>query len=840
MKECTICNACFEDDAAVCLTDGDTLRTTFKGSIDFNEKYRLNRRLGQGGMGTVYEATQLILQRRVAIKVLQPNYRNPMAKERFHREALAIARLKHPNIVSVYDFGFSEEGYAYLVMEFIAGFQLRHVLERWSHCGLEFGIDIARQICEAMAMAHTCGVLHRDLKPENVMFEGLLSECVMKLVDFGLAKLTTYQAPKLTSPNMVVGTYTYMSPEQCRGLEIDERSDIYGLGVLFYEMFVGRAPFIGEDPLEIMELHLGKAPVPPSHYIRNMPAKLEELLLSALEKEPDQRPNSAQEMSRALSDLLISMSQQHIPLNVALADRADMLHAQSKRRAENDLTLLNREIQRYRFAAEKAADDPSAFQRLSELYQEAGRVEDSVEAHLTTGHKLYESGRLEAACLSYQKIRNLVNLDQRAIVARRLVDFYLPKGLFELAYKNSRYYLIHLLTKQKMAEAEAYIAKLPMLGAKDEQYRQQFTKLMTDSRQAFKYQQHSGWRRSGSSVKSDLSDQLVFIVEPDSALREQFGRAIKRLGCRVELLSSGEKTLELVNKQWPTLIIFEHKLTDMSGAELYRKMSQSSLARESGYICLSSNCDDQDMDAAFAQGIDDFWLKPINFNEIGFRVRRLLLQSRHRSQLMGRLSNHTFIEIIQQLERLRRTGVLLIRTHSEKAKVFFEKGVIVDAQLGNLPPNGSLYRILNWDEGRFHFRPAPINPEKPIHMTRRELMLSALNFHDEEHRTILQLPPLNTFLTLDMPEAIIAEPREQEIIKLFDGSRMLGDLLEHFRGDLMALRLALALYKTHRDVNLHSQSATVITPAPDSHLHESRIFTRRLNEAKLKNNKRLN
>jgi eukaryotic-like serine/threonine-protein kinase len=250
LKECPACGACYDRGEESCERDRCELVFTLPVDRTVDGKYRLERLLGKGGMGAVYEASDLRLQRRVAVKLLLgAAFGNEQALRRFEREARASARLRHPHIVTLYDYGqIAPEG-AYLVMERLTGTSLRAELARVGALSPMRTAELFAPILDAMAAAHAGGVVHRDLKPENVFLarEAGRAELV-KLLDFGLAKLTAgEESQSLTATGTVMGTLAYMSPEQLSGQPVDERTDVFSLGVIAFECVSGRNPFRGED-----------------------------------------------------------------------------------------------------------------------------------------------------------------------------------------------------------------------------------------------------------------------------------------------------------------------------------------------------------------------------------------------------------------------------------------------------------------------------------------------------------------------------------------------------------------------------------------------------------------
>ncbi len=265
--------------------------------------------VGIGGMGRVYRAEQTALSRTVAVKVIHPHLvgeENTAA--RFITEARAASRLNHPNSVGVIDFGKTDDGQLYLVMEFLRGKDLARVQYEAGSLTFRRTVSILRQVLAALAEAHHLEIIHRDLKPENIILEPVRSGGdFVKVVDFGLAKMRAEAtAPGITSPGIVCGTPEYMSPEQGRGDTLDPRSDIYAVGVVMYQLLTGRLPFEAESPTQVVLMHIGEPPKHPRDVApeREIPLVLEAVCLKALQKEPDQRFSNADEFSDALDNAM--------------------------------------------------------------------------------------------------------------------------------------------------------------------------------------------------------------------------------------------------------------------------------------------------------------------------------------------------------------------------------------------------------------------------------------------------------------------------------------------------------------------------------------------------------
>lgn len=271
--------------------------------------YVIEAKLAEGGMGAVFRATHQLLGRPAAIKVLLPELSsNREIVNRFFNEARAATAIRHAGIVEIYDFGYMPSGIAYIAMELLDGESLSRRLAAVGRLDEATSLLYTRGIASALAAAHAAGIIHRDLKPDNIFLvpdPDLPGGVRPKLLDFGIAKVAEAvreggEATK-TRTGSVMGTPTYMSPEQCRGAgEVDHRSDLYALGCILYEMATGRPPFNAEGVGEIIGLHLFGAPTPPSQIVPGVSAALESLVMSLLAKNPDERIQSAAEIVRML------------------------------------------------------------------------------------------------------------------------------------------------------------------------------------------------------------------------------------------------------------------------------------------------------------------------------------------------------------------------------------------------------------------------------------------------------------------------------------------------------------------------------------------------------------
>lgn len=266
-----------------------------------NNRYQIEGRIGSGGMAEVYRARDLTLERTVAIKLLRDDFsQDPSFRERFRQEAKAAANLSHPNIVTVHDFGFDEKQ-IFIVMEYIPGTDLKTILASRGNLGVDEALHLIIQACAGIGYAHRAGLVHCDVKPHNMI---VTPDQRLKVTDFGIARaLASIHSQELN--NVVWGSPQYFSPEQAAGFPPSPASDVYGLGVVLYEMLTGRLPFIANTATELSHMHRAVSPTPPSQINPLIPPGLEQACLKVLSKEPSARYRTADQFGR----VLISLSQ---------------------------------------------------------------------------------------------------------------------------------------------------------------------------------------------------------------------------------------------------------------------------------------------------------------------------------------------------------------------------------------------------------------------------------------------------------------------------------------------------------------------------------------------------
>lgn len=317
MKVCTVCGVEYPDDVLFCQRDGTPLRSAdptkdLVGTV-IADRYHIQKKLGEGGMGQVYLAEHVKMGRRCAIKIMSAGMINdPDAVSRFNREAANASRISHPNVCAIYDFGETKDGLIYLAMEFIEGRSLSDLLHETGPLAVPRAARILTQCADALQAAHELGIVHRDLKPDNIMVITSRAKDTVKVVDFGIAKATGADTggQKVTRTGLVVGTPEYMSPEQLSGDQLDGRSDQYSLALVFYRMITGSLPFKADSAQETMVKRLTDDPAPliQTKPDGHFPSGLQAIMDKALARWPTDRFASAGEFAKDVANVTAGMT----------------------------------------------------------------------------------------------------------------------------------------------------------------------------------------------------------------------------------------------------------------------------------------------------------------------------------------------------------------------------------------------------------------------------------------------------------------------------------------------------------------------------------------------------
>ncbi|MFW5686727.1 MAG: Stk1 family PASTA domain-containing Ser/Thr kinase, partial [Halanaerobium sp.] len=297
-----------------------------------NNRYKIIDEIGRGGMAIVYSARDTLLERRVALKMLRPEYKSDDEFiDKFRQEARAVARLSHPNVVSIYDIVVDEER-IYLVMEIVEGKTLKDIIKEKNKLSIAESLEITRQIAAALSVAHSNQIVHCDIKPHNIIIN---SEHEVKVTDFGIARAVSSSTVRVTET--VVGSAHYFSPEQAKGGEIKAYSDIYSLGVVLYEMTTGELPFHGDSPISVALKHIQQEPVEPSKINSDIPEEVNNLIMKAIAKDPAERFQDAYEMRQQITYCLKNLKSG----TNKTAKKVDFNPDETRVMKKSDLNFLN-------------------------------------------------------------------------------------------------------------------------------------------------------------------------------------------------------------------------------------------------------------------------------------------------------------------------------------------------------------------------------------------------------------------------------------------------------------------------------------------------------------------
>ncbi len=450
---------CPYDGTKLILRSDDTL----SGKI-FDGRYKILYKISEGGMGSIYKAQQLNTGKEVAIKMISKELtRTEETIKRFRREVELQIKLSHPNIVTVIDFSKTEEGDYYFVMEYLEGKSLKNLIVEKGALPLTEFYDLAYQMCDAMAYAHSKEIIHRDLKPENIIIVPLGYQQLLKIVDFGIAKAlqgTGMGNTELTQMGRVIGTPAYMSPEQAKGQidKISHKSDLYSMGVIFYQMLSGSLPFESDTPWGLMHKHLGETPRPLKEIVPTIPDQLNDIVMKLLEKDPDDRYPSAlalkQDLMQAERATSVSLGDSLTPSSIEIEDKT-IPSTQSRKKSKGNIIWIglgifiivalsffiwnfvyipsrNRNIEEkikveipQKMAEKKESGNATTTIIKKEKQKEIEKLIEKADSLFMQG-KLIEPDQ-ENACLYYKKVISLQKNNERAlsqldIIKERLIQ----------------------------------------------------------------------------------------------------------------------------------------------------------------------------------------------------------------------------------------------------------------------------------------------------------------------------------------------------------------------------------------------------------------------------------
>ncbi len=481
-----------------------------------------------------------------------------------------------------------------------------------------------------------------------------------------------------------------------------------------------------------------------------------------------------------------------------------------------DNAKLRHEIERFESELESNPENLHAMQELGTLYQEGSELQKSVEVLCKIAEIHRQRGEFEQMLAFYRKAERLATGDGRLDILQKLVDVNVQLRRFDDAYQRARQVVEFMMARSEPEAAVAYADELPNLGVKDIFYRSELKVLAGVAREtAVGGESGSTWIVEGVTpvtpvhalreTEERFPEMTILLVDDEPGILQVLQTSLRSIGARIVTATNGQEATERVLAHHPTLIISDLNMPDMDGSQFFEWLRAQPTFAATPFVCLSSVSDEMEKLAAFDRGVEDYWTKPFRPAEVAHRVRRLLRRVRPPVDLMGKLSQIAFPEVIQILDSGRKTGVLSIQSESAEAVLHFRDGFIVEAEHGATRGERAVFEIIGWLSGEFTFRSCPVTREATIELNAQQLLMEAFRRFDEAQHLISELPERDaTYLCGDdfdqAPDVAeeIAQAGEfaaniGRVRTLFDGRRTLGECCEALSGDLETLMLVREL-----------------------------------------------
>ncbi len=481
-----------------------------------------------------------------------------------------------------------------------------------------------------------------------------------------------------------------------------------------------------------------------------------------------------------------------------------------------DNAKIRHDIERYESELQENPENLHAMQELGTLYQEGSELQKSVDMLCRIAEIHRQRNEFEQMLAFYRKAERLATGDGRLDILKKLVEVSIQLRRFDDAYPRARQVVEFMMARSAAAEAVAFIDALPNLGVKDILYRSELKVLAGVPREeASPGETGSSWIVEGVTpvtpaqamreTDEHFPEQTILLVDDEPGILQVLLTCLRSLGARLITATNGQEATEKVLTDYPTLIISDLNMPDMDGSQFFDWLRAQPTFAATPFVCLSSVSDEMEKLAAFDRGVEDYWTKPFRPAEVAHRVRRLLRRVRPPVDLLGKLSQIAFPEVIQILDSGRKTGVLTIQSDAGEAVLYFKEGHIADAEFGAIRGERAMFEIIGWLSGEFTFRSCPVTRETAIELNAQQLLMEAFRRYDEAQYLISELPDRDaTYLCGDdferAPEVADEIAQEGEfaanigrIRSLFDGRRSLGQCLDALSGDLETLLLVKEL-----------------------------------------------
>ncbi len=803
-KQCADCGQRFGQDAMFCPFDGAALASSeWSDPTDpligqtVEGRYTVGKIVGEGGMGKVYEVRHLALDRAFAMKALRADLaREGDLSERFIQEAKTTASVRHPNIVSITDFGRLPDGVPYFVMELLVGETLAKVLKAGGPIPAARAVRIIRQVAGALGAAHAAGIVHRDMKPENVFLVGGLAGGVpsddVRVVDFGAAKILG--SSRLTKTGIVFGTPHYMSPEQASGTPVDHRADVYALGIIMYEMFTGRVPFEADTYMGVLTQHMFVAPQPPSQISRPRAISVRSRRSPSVRSRRSRRRSRYASMAE-LVEAIDGVVKFEVDGRVSVAPRLDG-SAPSRRSQAPPFRMADEleppTLEELRVAADSRMPPKSS---LLGLWIALGCIGVGLVVVLAFALRttpppqsatavVVASAPPPRACHRRRPLLRSPLRSRRCLRALPRRRRRAPRWLRRLRRKGPRP-LCRSASRRRNATPTIRSVAIdrPSIPAHDQRPGRVDESLTRAT-------------RTGHAPIRSVAKQKLLLVDADPRSVRVLEVSLKKAGYSVTTAGDGLDALVKIESLAPDLILSDTRLPNLDGYALVRKLKERPDWAQIPVVFITSPKSIEDKNSGLELGVEDYLTKPIFVRELIARVNLLITRraqesiaaSRSPASLTGRtrftgsIQDMAVVDLLQTFEVSRKSGVVHLTTPTQDAHVYFREGKVIDADCGRLRGEEAIYRALIWNEADFEVEFTAVKNDDTIGGSTQAILMEGMRRVDEWGRLCEQLPPLATVFDIEhvqLLERLNEIPDELNgILKLFDGRRTLAQVVD--------------------------------------------------------------
>ncbi len=471
-----------------------------------------------------------------------------------------------------------------------------------------------------------------------------------------------------------------------------------------------------------------------------------------------------------------------------------------------DQMKLAREIEQLSNVVRENPNNVDALKRLAEAYQESGNTEAAVSHFLRLADAYRSSKQYELALVFYRKVERMVESSQRATILKNIVNIYFETRQFDRAYEYSRQVIGLYLNEQQSEAAMGFLKMLPGFGEKDADYRKELREMIQERSEKWMQGAKATWVTEANAGRlqnkdpEDFSDRLVVLVDDEPHVLMILEKIIKPLGCQIMTANNGLEALNLIKQHPPALIISDLMMPKMDGSQLFAALQDDPNLAKIPFVCLSSRAQEDEKVSALELGVEDYWAKPFSVKEIPLKVKRILKRQPVAARIAGQLSHTSVTDILNQMERERKEGVVKIVTpKQETGLIYFKEGTALDAEVGSFRGMAAIIHMMQWSEGSYAFTQQPVNRPNVINMRASELILEALHRYDEEQSLLASLPPSHTLASLPSGFDIswlagFPQDKVRQMLTLVDGKRTVGQCIEQAHHDIDILRMLVALW----------------------------------------------